>query len=432
MNGLFLRFYVGVVFILFVAWLVHLGLTIPPTDESNGAVIETAMSGSVRLTRLSYEQSEPSERVRTLELIKQQFEFPVDIVSVEQVPFAVQNRLQLGDEVICFRSNRLAYVVGRLSDPTNVVLLGPLPQLIQQSRLRLVSGMAMVLLIAAAAIFIMLRPVNRQLHELENAANSFANGQLNRRLDEETVGPLQNIAIALNHLAARTESLLKTQQELMQGVSHELKAPLSRIQFAVELLQAEDDPEKIQHRIRVIHSGANELEDMVNRLLQYVRTDAPRSSSPNWRVPLEPIVQQIFDGERLLHSELTYELDPRVVSDEITVLSNVNDLTCVISNTVRNASRFANQRILILAYRTAKGIIIDIEDDGPGIPEKHREAVFRPFERLSDAGGSAGLGLALVGRILKRHGGWAKIETSSLGGCRIRTFWPKQPPPSVL
>lgn len=426
MSRLFLRFYLGVVFVLFVAWLIHLALTIPPTDESNTAVIETAMSGSVRLTRLSYEQAEPAERAQTLMLIKRQFDFPVEVVPVEQIPVAAQNRLRLGDEIVFFRSNRLGYIVGRLKDPTSVLMLGPMPQLVQQTGLRVGIGMAIVLLIAAGAIFVLLRPITRQLNELEIAANAFAKGRLDQRINEESAGPLHNIVVALNQLAARTESLLKTQQELMQGVSHELKAPLSRIQFAVELLAAEEEPEKIEQRILVIRNGANELEEMVNRLLQYVRTDAPRSSSPNWRVPLEPIVQQVYEGERLLHPELTYEVDPRVVSDDIAVLSNVNDLTCVISNTVRNASRFAKQRILILAYRTAKGIIIDIEDDGPGIPEKNREAVFRPFERLSDDRGNAGLGLALVGRILKRHGGWTKVETSTLGGCRIRTFWPKQ------
>ncbi|MDP1560832.1 MAG: histidine kinase dimerization/phospho-acceptor domain-containing protein, partial [Pirellulaceae bacterium] len=272
----------------------------------------------------------------------------------------------------------------------------------------------------------------RQLRELEVATKALAKGKLDQRINEESAGPLQSIFVALNQLAVRTESLLKTQQELMQGVSHELKAPLSRIQFAVELLPTEQDPEKIKQRIQVIHSGANELEDMVNRLLQYVRTDAPRSSSTIWRVPLEPIVQQVFEGERPLHPNLNYEIDPRIVSDDISVLVNVNDLTCVVSNTVRNASRFAKHRILVLAYRTAKGIIIDIEDDGPGIPENNREAVFRPFERLSDDRGNAGLGLALVGRILKRHGGWAKVETSTLGGCRIRTFWPKQSPPNPV
>lgn len=431
MSRLFLRFYGGVVFILTVAWLMHLALTIQPADESNSKVIETAMSGSVRMTRLSYETAEPSGRDQTLELIRRQFDFPVDKVSIDDIPFPAQHRMRLGDDVVYFRANHLSYVVGRMTDPTTAILFGPLPELVEQSRWRVLGGMSIVLLVAAGAIFILLRPVNRQLRDLEIATQAFANGKLDLRINEESAGPLKNVVVSLNQLAARTESLIKTQQELMQGVSHELKAPLSRIQFAVELMDSEQDPLKIEHRMQVIRNGANELEEMVNRLLQYVRTDAPRSSSPNWRVPLEPVVQQIFEGERLLHPELTYVVDPQMVTDDISILGSVNDLTCVISNTVRNASRFAKQQIIVRAYRTAKGTIIDIEADGPGIPEKNRLAVFRPFERLADDRGSAGLGLALVGRILKRYGGWAQVETSTLGGCRIRTFWPKSVSPKA-
>lgn len=428
MSRLFLRFYLGVVFVLFVAWLTQLALTVPPGDEKNAAVIEAVLSGTVRMVRLSYELAEPQEREHTLELIKGQFDYPVEIIPIHQLPTSPQGRLQMGAEMVYFRSNESSFIVGRLADPTVVLLFGPLPQIGPQIQWQVIAGFAVVLLVSATAIFVLLRPINRQLSEIESATKEFAAGKLDKRINEESSGPLGSIVSSLNHLAEKTESLLKTQQELIQGVSHELKAPLARIQFAIELLQGEQNPQKIEQRLGVIHTGANELEDMVNRLLQYVRTDAPRSSATNWRVPLEPVVQQIFDGERLLHPKLKYEIDPRVVTDDIAILSNVNDLTCVISNTVRNASRFARQQIMVVAYRTANGIIVDVEDDGPGIPEKNREAVFRPFERLADDRGSAGLGLALVGRILKKHGGWAKVETSNLGGCRLRTFWPKNAP----
>jgi two-component system sensor histidine kinase RstB len=265
-----------------------------------------------------------------------------------------------------------------------------------------------------------------QLHRLEFAAKALSLGNLSTRIDEDQAGPLINVATAINQLAAQTQSLLTTQRELMQAVSHELKTPLSRIQFAVELLEAEQDVTSMRGRVDVMRTAAVEMDEMVNRLLQYVKSEAPRSTSPRWQVPLEPVVNEIFDGERPLHANLTYELDEKIVAEEISVLTNVPDLTCVISNTIRNASRFAKQVIRVSAYRTSKGVIIDIDDDGPGIPEKQRKRVFRPFERLSDERGSAGLGLALVGRILTRHGGWAKAESSPLGGCRIRTFWPRR------
>lgn len=430
MSRLFLRLYLGVLFILFAAWSLQFWLTVEPTDESNASVIEDAMGGGVRLALLSYDAAENNEEPRTLALIQQQFAYPVAIVPREDLPLTARNRLQTGGDVQFARIGAGLFLVGQLNDPSQVMLFGPLPQVIRTTRSQVMLGLAVVLAFAAAAIVFLLRPLNQQLAQLESTTRALADGALDQRVDEARAGTVANVARAVNHLAARIQSLLKTQQELMQGVSHELKTPLSRIQFAIELLQSETDGKRIQQRIQVIHTASNELEEMVNRLLQYVRTDAPRSATPNWRVPVEPIIQQVFDAERLMHAHLQYEVDPRILAEQVAVLSNVNDLTCVISNTVRNASRFAREKIRISAFRTANGTIIDIDDDGPGIPEKNREAVFRPFERLADDRGSAGLGLALVGRILAKHGGWAKAETSQLGGCRIRTFWPRSKNPS--
>lgn len=425
MSRLFLRLYLGVLFILFAAWSVQFWLTVEPTDESNASIVEDAMGGGVRLALLSYEAAEASEEPRTLELIQQQFAYPVAIVPREDLPLAARDRLNSSGDVQFAKIGSGLFLIGQLNDPTRVMLFGPLPQVIRTTRSQVMLGLAIVLAFAAAAIVILLRPLNQQLAQLERTTRALAGGALNQRVEETRAGTLQNVARAVNQLANRIQSLLKTQQELMQGVSHELKTPLSRIQFAIELLQSETDAKRISQRIQVIQTASHELEEMVNRLLQYVRTDAPRSATPNWRVPLEPIIQQVFDAERLMNAPLQYEVDPRIMTEQVAILSNVNDLTCVISNTVRNASRFAEEKIRISAYRTANGTIIDVDDDGPGIPEKNREAVFRPFERLADDRGSAGLGLALVGRIMAKHGGWVKAESSQMGGCRIRTFWPR-------
>jgi signal transduction histidine kinase len=94
-----------------------------------------------------------------------------------------------------------------------------------------------------------------------------------------------------------------------------------------------------------------------------------------------------------------------------------------------NAGRFAKSRVSISAAAVANGAtIIDIDDDGEGIPEADRERVFEPFVRLQDSAPASGvgLGLALVKRIVAQHGGSVQALTSPLGGCRIRTTWPAQ------
>jgi signal transduction histidine kinase len=94
-----------------------------------------------------------------------------------------------------------------------------------------------------------------------------------------------------------------------------------------------------------------------------------------------------------------------------------------------NAGRFATSHVVIRAETTAPAAtVIDVDDDGGGIPESERQRVFQPFVRLdnnaSDSG--VGLGLALVKRIVERHGGTVEALASPLGGCRIRITWPSQ------
>jgi len=114
-----------------------------------------------------------------------------------------------------------------------------------------------------------------------------------------------------------------------------------------------------------------------------------------------------------------------------------------VGNLLSNAYRFAQKRVLIHITSDSQNVCIDVEDDGPGIPEDKRVAILAPFVRLaerrieareSEDGGEEqeedcsglGLGLAIVDRILKQHGGSIKIDQGELGGCLARTTWPKQ------
>jgi two-component system sensor histidine kinase RstB len=380
----------------------------------------------VRLACEDINAASPQDLERVLARIRGNFDFPVVLTAFEELPLQERVRLSRGAQVVLLVVGDELLLAGPVENHGQVLLFGPLPRLVGPSNWNRILSLVTVLLLAAAAIVVLLRPIHRRLRQLERAAISLSSGNLDTRVVEDPRSPLHSVATAINGLAQQTQSLLKTQQELMQAVSHEMKTPLSRLHFAIDLLESESDPQKIQERLEVMRTAADEMDEMVDSLLQYVRSDHPRRNSPRWRVPLEPIVSDVFSAEQMLHPQLQFELDPRVVSEDICVLSNANDLTCVLANTVRNATRFAKTIIRVSAYQTTKGVVMDIDDDGPGIPTHLQSKVFQPFERLGDDGGSAGLGLALVKRILKQHGGWAKTETNAMGGCRIRTYWPRR------
>jgi two-component system sensor histidine kinase RstB len=112
------------------------------------------------------------------------------------------------------------------------------------------------------------------------------------------------------------------------------------------------------------------------------------------------------------------------------VHADASGLQRALSNLVGNACRYAKRRVRVSAAPLPEQVAIDIEDDGVGIPEADRTRVLEPFVRLETAAESGnakgvGLGLALANRIVEAHGGQVQIDDSPLGGCKIRTTWPK-------
>ena len=96
----------------------------------------------------------------------------------------------------------------------------------------------------------------------------------------------------------------------------------------------------------------------------------------------------------------------------------------VIGNLLANAARFSQRRTVVEAIPSPSGVTIDVDDDGPGIPQADRIRIFDPFVRLEEADRGAGLGLALVKRVVSNHSGSVSALESPLGGCRVRTYWP--------
>ena len=129
-----------------------------------------------------------------------------------------------------------------------------------------------------------------------------------------------------------------------------------------------------------------------------------------------------------LYPSIQFEVGEDIERDENVIVADRTGFQRAIGNLLSNACQHAKSRVKIGLERTDEAMIIDVDDDGEGIPVSERERVFEPFVRLeNDANGKgAGLGLALVKRIVTQHGGTVDVQTSPLGGCRIRTTWPSR------
>jgi two-component system sensor histidine kinase RstB len=211
---------------------------------------------------------------------------------------------------------------------------------------------------------------------------------------------------------------------LLQAVSHELRTPLARISFAIDLIRTARDDSERESRLKSLDNAAQDLDELVGELLQYVRLDTSGLRPASESIELLPLVAELIEKESLGSETIQCEVGSELASGKVHVVADRAGLTRALGNLLANAYRFGRRRVIVNASASAAGTTIDIDDDGPGIPASDRERVFAPFVRLDESSRGAGLGLALVKRIVTNHGGTVTALESPLGGCRIRAFWP--------
>ncbi len=423
MTRLFIRFYIGVILILSVALCVMMFAFHYRIDTDFSIVKDRAMGGGVKLGRELLEGTSGDASAAALDVLQRRFNYPIRIIAKDQVPTAVREWLSKGDDVMVHAGNELT-VLTPLGEGADVLRFGPVALPHGSIETDMMVAVGLVLLLVAIAIAILLRPLARQLGVLEQTAMSIAGGNLGARVDEQRADSSKALARAFNEMAARTEALLRTQRELLQAVSHELRTPLARISFAIDLIRTARDDHERQPRLESLDTAAQELNELVGELLQYVRLETCQPQPARESMELLPLVEETIERVSLVSAPLKFEIGTPLGLGDVRIVADRNGLVRVLGNLLGNAGRFSRHRIIVNASVSAAGITIDVDDDGPGIPESDRERVFEPFVRLEETGSGAGLGLALVKRILTNHSGTVTALQSPLGGCRIRTFWP--------
>lgn len=263
----------------------------------------------------------------------------------------------------------------------------------------------------------------RSLQQLMKVADRFGAGQLKARAEMKPGDSIYPLAERINHMAGRIETLLESQRGLLHSVSHEIRTPIARLEFAFELLHDTAEDVLLQKRIGSMQGDLTELKSLVNELLGMARLDSD-----------QPLRYETFDLTEALRS-CANSLPPAAVSLDVSVPDGMGTyygdcrlLMRATGNLLRNAQKYANGKVALSALSKLGGVTITVDDDGPGIPEEEREKVFEPFYRLDRSRdrntGGFGLGLSIAGKAISLHGGSLKIETSPLGGARFTISLP--------
>ncbi|MFN3988173.1 MAG: ATP-binding protein [Rhodocyclaceae bacterium] len=274
--------------------------------------------------------------------------------------------------------------------------------------------------------------VRRHRHDLRRvtlAARRIGGGELSARVALAPGSELSTLGGDLNAMAARLELLIGAQRQLVQGVAHELRTPIARIGFALDLLADEAEPAARAQRVESIREDLRELDALIYEMLSYARLqqiDQPlRREMVDTAAWLDSVLGMVVDEaqSRQVSVEARGPLPGRV-SLEPRLMARAA------LNLLRNALRYAAARVEVRIDILGWDTVLTVDDDGPGIAPTDRARLLEPFVRLDESrnrdSGGFGLGLAIVNQVARAHGGQVVVDDSPIGGARFILRWPTE------
>jgi two-component system, OmpR family, osmolarity sensor histidine kinase EnvZ len=265
-----------------------------------------------------------------------------------------------------------------------------------------------LLLFSIAALF--MRNQVRAIHRLARSAEAFGMGRDVPAIRPEGASEVRQAAAAFNRMQERIRRFLAQRTEMLAGVSHDLRTPLTRLRLALAMLPR---TEELNQDVVEMTADVEEMERMIGGYLAFARGEATEQAEA---VNLAAILDDVAAGARRAGALL----DLKVPAD-LTMKLRAVAVRRAVTNLVDNACRHGGH-VELGAETLGRSVLVTVDDDGPGIPADKRESVFRPFE--SGSSGGTGLGLTIARDIVRAHGGEIVLEDSPLGGLRARIRLP--------
>ena len=289
--------------------------------------------------------------------------------------------------------------------------------LVPKSKIRSTSGRIFALWITVPSLIflfisiIFLRNQIRPIVHLSQAAERFGKGQFDSDFKVSGALEIRQASYEFERMKRRILKHISQRTAMLSGISHDLKTPLTRLKLQIELLNKNQKLNSLKEEI-------TEMEKMINEYLDF--------ASNQYSQPLEK-----FDIIELIQNLIgkSFKKNIKIKSPKNLIFSGRKNLIrrCI-ANIINNSQKYA-ENISITCRKMKNAIQINIDDDGPGIADEHKEKVFRPFYRVDKSrslkDNSVGLGLSIVEDIVNSHGGTVKLLNNPKGkGLRVSLSFP--------
>jgi signal transduction histidine kinase len=282
-----------------------------------------------------------------------------------------------------------------------------------------------ILLVVALLGYALAVHLARPLRRLRVAVDQFGRGELATRIGSTRPDEIGELARAFDRMAGRIETLMAAERRLLQDVSHELRSPLARLGYAIELGRTGGDPALALDRIK---RDVDRLSNLVGELLQLTTAEGDPLARVAKRVSLDELLRDLADDCDLEAKAKGCRL-VATLGGPASLLGDRELLRRAVENVLRNAIRHAPEGTVIELALQARADLatITVRDRGTGVPDEALERIFNPFFRVDDdrsrSSGGVGLGLAIARRAIELHRGRIGAENAR-PGLRVVTELP--------
>ena len=391
--------------------------------KTNKGMTKSLVSEIVTIIDIYNNESEYNKKIVT-DLYNKNFSFSVRFLKNEKLPdikverwFSPMDRTlrkELKPKINQYWFNTIAYkevVDLRIKFRDGVLQIFFPKERIQASSFRIFAlwiTLPAILMITIAIIF--LKNQTKPIAKLAEASERFGRGEDIEEFRASGALEIRKAGLEFDKMRKRILRHLNQRSEMLSGISHDLRTPLTRIKLQLAMIKDKNLSKRLSEDV-------DEMEKMLNEYLQFASTEAKDKT-------------ETFDLSELVKNINNKYENPNIINDfdsQIYFNGRKNLIQRCINNLIDNSLKYG-KKIVVKIKKQNSNIIISIDDDGPGIPKSEYQNIIKPFYKIdksrSDSKSSVGLGLAISSDIAKSHGGDINFEKSKLGGLQVKISLP--------
>ncbi len=348
----------------------------------------------------------------------------VEEKSTLDLPDELDRGFKAGEALILESSENLIHHYYLPNHAAILTVEFPHPDLSEKRYLNLLFTLAFYLGVLVLIAFWLLPLVGR-LQRLNASANLLGQGEFDTRIPISNMSYINHIERAFNVMAKKISGLLEDNKILSRAVSHDLKTPLARLRFGVDMLAESDSDEQREQCYQKIDSDLDTMQALIDALLDYAKLDESAISLKKESVGMKLYIEKLLSFYTPKETSLR---EKRIVlsklPEDVFMSIDKTYFAMALNNLIVNALRYSISEVLVSLTEDENFYMLSVEDDGPGIPADQRQRLLKPFQRGESGLKGHGLGLAICEKIIGWHGGVLVItDSQSLGGanfvCRI-------------